>query len=337
MKKMKKLLILLSVILSLTAPAAALVIGTLSTTESVSAAVHINRSKITLAKGQTKKLSITGTARPAKWSSSNRSVVTVNKKGKITGKKKGTAVITAKVLKKKYTCRVTVKTYASQTKKCFRLDIGHTLPLKIRADWKSSDYQIATVSKTGLIHAVHAGICEVSATVKYHHYVYVIKVPDAPDSSTLIPVPTIITTLTPTPAATNTPGPVLTVTNTPKPTLTVTTTPKPTLAITTTPKPTLTVTTTPRPTLTVTNTPKPGPIVSNTPVPTPVISTTPRPTLVITATPTPLPPQSLVWLSRTGEKYHKIPKCGNMDPANARQVTLNEALRLGYPPCEKCF
>lgn len=43
-----------------------------------------------------------------KWSSSKKKVATVSKKGKVTAKKAGSAKITAKVGKKKYTCKVTV-------------------------------------------------------------------------------------------------------------------------------------------------------------------------------------------------------------------------------------
>lgn len=44
-----------------------------------------------------------------KWSSSKKSVATVDSKGKVTIKKKGTAIITAKTGKKTYTCKLTVQ------------------------------------------------------------------------------------------------------------------------------------------------------------------------------------------------------------------------------------
>ena len=44
-----------------------------------------------------------------KWSSSNKKVATVNSKGKVVAKKKGTAKISAKVGGKTYRCKVTVK------------------------------------------------------------------------------------------------------------------------------------------------------------------------------------------------------------------------------------
>ena len=48
--------------------------------------------------------------RKLKWTSSNKKVATVNKNGKVTAKKKGTATITVKTANgKKYSCKVTVK------------------------------------------------------------------------------------------------------------------------------------------------------------------------------------------------------------------------------------
>lgn len=44
-----------------------------------------------------------------------------------------------------------------------------------------------------------------------------------------------------------------------------------------------------------------------------------------------------VWLSATGQKYHKINNCGKMNPNTARQVTLEEAKSLGMEACKKCY
>lgn len=37
------------------------------------------------------------------------------------------------------------------------------------------------------------------------------------------------------------------------------------------------------------------------------------------------PVEQMVWLSATGEKYHRIPNCGNMNPDKARQIPLSQA------------
>ena len=49
------------------------------------------------------------------------------------------------------------------------------------------------------------------------------------------------------------------------------------------------------------------------------------------------PATQMVWLSATGEKYHSINNCGNMNPKKARQVTLDEALSLHKGICPKCW
>lgn len=81
--------------------------------ENVSAAqkkVKLNKSKATVYVGKTVTLKLKNNKKKVKWSSSNKKVATVSKKGKVTGKKAGKATITAKVGKKKYKCKITVKT-----------------------------------------------------------------------------------------------------------------------------------------------------------------------------------------------------------------------------------
>lgn len=81
----------------------------------VSAAGKINKKKATLKVGQTLQLKVTGTKGKVKWKSSKKSVATVSSKGRVKAKKKGSATITAKVGKKKYTCKVTVKKPATNS------------------------------------------------------------------------------------------------------------------------------------------------------------------------------------------------------------------------------
>lgn len=71
--------------------------------------VKISNTKITLTVGQSKTLKVKGTTKKAKWSSSKKSVATVSKKGKVVAKKAGSAMVIAKIGKKKYKCKVTVK------------------------------------------------------------------------------------------------------------------------------------------------------------------------------------------------------------------------------------
>ena len=91
MKKMKRALTLLALALSLIIPTAVstttTMIGIFGTVETASAAVRIDRSKTTIYIGQTQRLKLAGTA-----------------------------TITAKISKKKYTCKVTVKAYDGDRK-----------------------------------------------------------------------------------------------------------------------------------------------------------------------------------------------------------------------------
>lgn len=71
--------------------------------------VRLNKTSVTLNKGKTVQLSISGTKNKVSWSSSKTSVATVSKSGKVTAKSPGTATIKAKVGQNTYTCRITVK------------------------------------------------------------------------------------------------------------------------------------------------------------------------------------------------------------------------------------
>lgn len=45
----------------------------------------------------------------------------------------------------------------------------------------------------------------------------------------------------------------------------------------------------------------------------------------------------MVWLSATGDKYHKVNNCGRMNPDKAHSVSLEYAISEGYEKCDKCF
>ena len=74
----------------------------------VQAASKTKTTKVTMKAGQSKTLRVK-TAGKVKWSSSNKAIVSVNKKGKIVARRAGKAKITAKYGKKKTVFVVTVK------------------------------------------------------------------------------------------------------------------------------------------------------------------------------------------------------------------------------------
>lgn len=96
-------------VLALTVVLATPVSSWLGTTAITQAAtVKLSQKSLTLEVGKSKTLTITGANKKATWASNNKAVAAVSSTGKVTAKKAGTAVITATVNKKKYTCKVTV-------------------------------------------------------------------------------------------------------------------------------------------------------------------------------------------------------------------------------------
>ena len=73
------------------------------------ATVKLNATKKTIQVGKTTTLKVKGTSKKVTWSSSNKKIATVTSKGKVKGIKSGTCVIRAKVNKKTYKCKITVK------------------------------------------------------------------------------------------------------------------------------------------------------------------------------------------------------------------------------------
>ena len=70
----------------------------------------LSKKSITVGLGGSQKLTVKNAgSKKVKWVSSDRTVASVSSKGKVSGKKEGTAVITAKVGKKQLQCKVIVK------------------------------------------------------------------------------------------------------------------------------------------------------------------------------------------------------------------------------------
>lgn len=107
--------------------------------------VHLNYKSVSLTVGQSKTLKIIDGKGKVKWSSSKKSVVTVNGRGKITGKKAGTAVIKAKIRSKTYKCRVTVKPETS-----------------FNGIYRSEDGSKVTISKKGGKYKIDIFLCRLT-------------------------------------------------------------------------------------------------------------------------------------------------------------------------------
>ena len=181
MKKWKKILIsLMTVFVLAMLPAeSAILPGTVCVTE---AAPRISSSKLTMIKGQSRTLKITGLKKGQKitWKSSNSKIVAVNKAGKLQAKAKGSATITGTVSKRRYTCKVTVQA-PKLNKTAVTLKVGQTYQLKLsgtnqKITWKSSNSKIVTVNKAGKLSARSAGNATVTAQVNGIRFVCKVKI-----------------------------------------------------------------------------------------------------------------------------------------------------------------
>lgn len=143
--------------------------------------IKLNKTKVTLNKGKTYTLKVTGTKKKVTWSSSNKKVATVNSKGKVTAKKKGTVTIIAKADGLTVKSKVTVKNPSkSIAVDMLSLDItsvtlkkGNTYKMKVTVfplsatnktvTYTSNNKSVVTVDKTGTVKAVGSGTATVTA------------------------------------------------------------------------------------------------------------------------------------------------------------------------------
>ena len=173
----------------LTAAAAILLItscGKKEETVGVSS-VTVTPSRIEIIEGESAALSASvspeaASDRVVSWSSSDRSVVTVDKTGTVQGLKPGTATVTATAEGKSGTCAVTVKAKAvnvtevtlDRTELTLTEGETETLTATVRPDnadnkkvkWSSDKTEIATVDGAGRVTAVKSGEAVVTVTTE---------------------------------------------------------------------------------------------------------------------------------------------------------------------------
>jgi uncharacterized protein YjdB/glycerophosphoryl diester phosphodiesterase len=143
--------------------------GTLTISKGEKCALKV---KITPSKAENKKLN---------WKSSKKKIVSVTKKGVITGKKNGTAKITVSTTdgsKKKITLKVTVGTKVSDLKytnvdSLTELKVGSSYKMNVevipgnasnkKLEWTTSDSNIATVNSSGTVKAKSNGTVTITA------------------------------------------------------------------------------------------------------------------------------------------------------------------------------
>ena len=141
------------------------------------ASISLNKKSLTLAVKDRYTLKLTG-AKNVSWSSKNKAVASVSKKGLVTAKKAGKTVITASYKGKKYKCSVVVKTPKISNAK-LQLRVGSKKQLSVlytvsRVKWKSSKPSIASVNSKGVVKAKKAGSANI--TVKSGKVKAVVKI-----------------------------------------------------------------------------------------------------------------------------------------------------------------
>lgn len=130
------------------------------------AKVKLNYKKAKLYSGETLQLEVLGTTDKVTWSTSDKTVATVNKKGLVTSKKTGKATITADVNNKKYTCKLTVKNSMSVYPKKLTLDVGKKEIITVDLKTDIREYLYFKVSDKSIIRAKWIGIYKGSLEIE---------------------------------------------------------------------------------------------------------------------------------------------------------------------------
>lgn len=117
------------------------------------------------------------------WKSSNTKVASVNSKGVVTAKAKGTAVITASCGEYQVTCKITVKNPSLKlSKSSATVKVGKTTKISAKATpsgkvtYKSSNSKIATVSSKCVVKGKKKGTAKITVTCNGVKKVFTVKV-----------------------------------------------------------------------------------------------------------------------------------------------------------------
>lgn len=135
---------------------ALMMIVTVAAVPSSAASAKLSKSSISLTKGYSTTLSVSGTTSSVTWTTGNKNVATVTSKGKVVGKKVGSTYIYAKVNSTTLKCKVTVVAgKIAVGKSSVELDPGGTTKVRIKAlgthsiSVSSSDTSVVKASWSG--------------------------------------------------------------------------------------------------------------------------------------------------------------------------------------------
>lgn len=185
---------------------AVLMIASLCVVPSSAATVKLNKSSISLTKGYSTTLSVSGTTSTVTWSTGNKNVATVSSKGKVVGKKVGSTYIYAKVNSTTLKCKVkvvagkisvgesSVELEQGDTEKVQIKAIGtHAISVKsmntkvVKATWSGAKFSGDKVNLT--LKAVGSGTAKVKVYAKNYPdtiYKYITVTVDGDDDDNII-------------------------------------------------------------------------------------------------------------------------------------------------------
>lgn len=143
--------------------------------ESMDGSIELDKTKETIAPGDTLELKATTSSEKAKvtWSSDNEAVAAVSDKGVVTANTAGKAIISAKttISGREYvaTCKITVKKPSLSVKE-LTITRGFTGKIEVKngknsKKWTTSDKKVAIVDKNGTVKGVSVGSCVVKTEV----------------------------------------------------------------------------------------------------------------------------------------------------------------------------
>lgn len=149
--------------------------------------ITLNKSSYTLGIGKSIKLKATvkstySSTQKLKWTSTNVKIATVNSKGVVTGKKKGTVTIKCSATDSSgeyATCKIRVVRQATRitlNKTTIKMLVGATTKIKATVSpsnasyktvkWSTSDSKVASIDSNGNITALSVGNCKIYAKAK---------------------------------------------------------------------------------------------------------------------------------------------------------------------------
>ena len=203
MKGFKKLAVCgMAIMLGLGSPIGNSVMNDLGYAVTAEAAgkVALSNRKTSVAVGGSKIISLKNAKGKVKWSVAKKSVASIKANGasvKVKGKKAGTTTITAKVGKKSYKCKLTVKNAPKISKSSISLTKGNSYDLTVTGTasspkWSTSNKKVATIKKVSArkyrVTAKSSGSATIKAKVNGKTLKCKVSVPKSSSTTQAAPV-----------------------------------------------------------------------------------------------------------------------------------------------------